>query len=287
MNTHKLDIGGVEGFLAVSPHITETVISNYQHIIFDTAMTEQTKQCSKCKKIKPLSEFGNNKSTKDKKTYRCLQCKRDYHKEKQYWRIRQKKFYEPDASLNEKACYSCKKILPINKFNKDRYNLDGYSTYCKDCQSKNGKHYRNTASGIYTFIKSRQRLFRKRGLQRSKPVTISRKDFINWYEAEPKVCVYCDIPEDKLMILPEHYKMNRKRLAIDCRDNEKGYVSGNIVLACDRCNNMKKDVLNFNEMREIGQKYIKPRWKQLVITQAIRILEYEINQHDEECKTNV
>ena len=37
-----------------------------------------SKQCTKCKETKPLIEFGNSKSTTDKKTYWCLECKREH-----------------------------------------------------------------------------------------------------------------------------------------------------------------------------------------------------------------
>jgi hypothetical protein len=40
-----------------------------------------------------------------------------------------------------------------------------------------------------------------------------------------------------------------------------GYVNGNICLACARCNLIKSNVLSFQEAREIGQRYVKPKWK--------------------------
>lgn len=41
-----------------------------------------SKVCTKCGVEKPLSEFGKSKNTKDGKTVWCLQCKRDYAKQR-------------------------------------------------------------------------------------------------------------------------------------------------------------------------------------------------------------
>lgn len=66
------------------------------------------------------------------------------------------------------------------------------------------------------------------------------------------------------MVLPEHYKMNRERLAIDCKVNDLEYRKGNIVLSCGRCNSVKGDIWDDITFREIAQKYIKPLWIKLL-----------------------
>lgn len=43
-------------------------------------------------------------------------------------------------------------------------------------------------------------------------------------------------------------------------NNELGYVEDNLVLACDTCNFTKSSVFNYEEFREIAQKYLKPKW---------------------------
>ncbi len=67
------------------------------------------------------------------------------------------------------------------------------------------------------------------------------------------------------MLLSEHYRMRRERLSVDCVENLLGYEQGNIVLACGRCNFIKGDVFNFEEMRALAQGHIKPKWIQLKI----------------------
>jgi len=51
------------------------------------------------------------------------------------------------------------------------------------------------------------------------------------------------------------------RLTVDRIDNSLSYSGENIVLSCPRCNMIKSNYFSFEEMREIGQKYVKPRWK--------------------------
>jgi hypothetical protein len=51
-------------------------------------------------------------------------------------------------------------------------------------------------------------------------------------------------------------------LTIDRKDNNFGYTSKNIVLACDICNVVKSNIFTEKEMLEIG-KIIKKRYKNL------------------------
>jgi len=51
------------------------------------------------------------------------------------------------------------------------------------------------------------------------------------------------------------------RLTIDRIDNNFGYKINNIVLACGRCNLIKSNFFSSKEMKEIGQKYVKTKWK--------------------------
>ena len=89
-------------------------------------------------------------------------------------------------------------------------------------------------------------------------VHISRKDFIEWYDSQEKICAYCDIPEEHLELMRTDFDGRINRLEIDCVDNDLGYVSGNLALSCHRCNFVKLNFFSFDEMREIAQKYFKP-----------------------------
>ena len=162
-----------------------------------------------------------------------------------------------------KACTHCGEEKPITEFSKHRHSPDGYAYQCKKCNAKRAKEWRSTPSGIYTNITGRSNHYKKTGTKVYKPVKISRKDFINWYNSQPKKCVYCDILEEDVMLLSEHYRMNRERLSVDCVENLNGYYEENMVLACGRCNFIKGDVFDFDEMRALAQGHIKPKWIQL------------------------
>ena len=76
----------------------------------------------------------------------------------------------------------------------------------------------------------------------------------------PQVCHYCDLPKKYLKAFMQAYKSRWFRLTIDCKDNEAGYISGNLVLACDKCNSIKSNILSYEDMKFIGQTFIKPIW---------------------------
>lgn len=101
---------------------------------------------------------------------------------------------------------------------------------------------------------------KRNALIRKLPIKITQNEFIEWWNSQEQICVYCEIPIERLSILNRNKKMI-KRLSIDRLDNEKGYEKGNLALACLQCNFIKSNLFSFEEMREIGQKYIKPKWQ--------------------------
>ena len=160
-----------------------------------------------------------------------------------------------------KICTYCDTEKPISSFSKHRLSKDGHAYQCKECNAKRAKIWRRTPAGIYSNIRGGQRYYKKHGTRNHKPVTITQEEFVKWYNAQPKECVYCGIEESNLGIWINNYNRCAKRLTIDCKDNNKGYVLGNIVLSCFICNFIKGNMFSFEEMREIGQKYVRPRWE--------------------------
>lgn len=53
---------------------------------------------------------------------------------------------------------------------------------------------------------------------------------------------------------------NKFGLEIDRKDSRVGYTLDNMVWACHRCNLVKSEFLDYNEMKEIGINYIQPKW---------------------------
>jgi len=124
-----------------------------------------------------------------------------------------------------------------------------------------GRKYRGTTDGIYGLIKGRQKYYHTHDMNKQKPLIISKDDFTEWYENEPKICVYCGIKEDELELVDDPFMNKYKRLTVDCKDNDLGYVNGNLVLCCRRCNTLKIDFFTYEEFKEIGKRFVAKRWK--------------------------
>lgn len=75
-----------------------------------------------------------------------------------------------------------------------------------------------------------------------------------------KNCEYCNISENNLPVL----KLKPKYLTMDKKNPNGDYTLDNVCLACMRCNMLKGNVLSYDEMKEIGEKYLKPKWERLL-----------------------
>lgn len=100
----------------------------------------------------------------------------------------------------------------------------------------------------------------KRGAEKRNILILEKKEFIKWHDTQKKICYYCGLKEEELSIVKGIRKTNR--LSIDRKDNSIGYETGNMVLACYTCNNIKNNFLTEQDMIEIGKKYIAPKWRE-------------------------
>lgn len=166
--------------------------------------------------------------------------------------------------MQTKYCKKCNKVLPIERFSKDKKIKDGHAFYCKECANEYARQYRQTPSGIYQLLKGRQEYLHKRNDSRSKPFNLTRQEFIDWYNSQELKCGYCDIPEEKWYLMANKYGSNWFRLTVDCMDNDIGYNINNLILACAKCNLIKQNILSHDEMRYIGQNFVKPKWQRLL-----------------------
>jgi len=163
--------------------------------------------------------------------------------------------------IEDKYCPRCKTTKPLSEFGKSKQNKDGKNGWCLICCRAVSKAYRGTPAGIYQNIKGRSNFYGRR-------FNMTKDEFINWYENEPKNCVYCDVPEWVLPSLGDSNNQKRTKLNIDRVINEVGYQIDNLVLSCTRCNYIKSDFFTFDEMREIAQKYVKPHWVPILEKQS-------------------
>ena len=162
--------------------------------------------------------------------------------------------------MQTKRCSKCKQEKPVSEFGKKPKSKSGYGSHCKQCNCKYNEKYRDTIQGIYNAIKARQRYLKKKNDPTTKPFVVSFNEFKELFEKETK-CHYCHLPvKDWHKIIDSHLPRT-KRLSVDCMNNELGYVSGNIVLACYRCNNIKNNFFSYEDFKEIAEKYIKPVWE--------------------------
>jgi len=88
----------------------------------------------------------------------------------------------------------------------------------------------------------------------------TKEQFIEWHINQNKNCFYCDIPLEIWELLYSGHQ-NKFSLSIDRKDGDLGYTPFNMVFACSQCNIIKNNILTSSEMREIAQKYIKPKWE--------------------------
>lgn len=153
-----------------------------------------------------------------------------------------------------KTCTLCGETKSEAKFGRHRAMKDGLSYWCKKCTRKRAKSYRETGNGIYTQIKARSKYYKRHKFN------ISREDFLMWYNSQPQVCHYCGLPKKHLKTFMQKYGSRWFRLTIDCKDNEAGYIAGNLVLACDKCNSIKSNILSYEDMKYIGETFVKPKW---------------------------
>ena len=117
-------------------------------------------------------------------------------------------------------------------------------------QLKNFRHNRSI-SGIFSHLKFSAK---KRNIE----FKILKDKFVIWYNNQQKICYYCgrSIEETKNDI-----GLNSKnyRLSIDRKNNTEGYELNNIVLACNRCNNIKGSYFSSDEMLIIAKEILNKR----------------------------
>ena len=161
---------------------------------------------------------------------------------------------------------------------------DRHASICKDCvrkyqqqekikvsksrsakkwrKSKRGKEYlkkyRVKGETIYAVLQRRLKRDGNLDLLR-----INQSNFLRWYDKQEKACYYCSMPLGLVGDISKSFGIPFRRLQIERKNPLRGYEKGNIVLACPLCNVVKQDIITYRGMREIGKKYIKPKWQKL------------------------
>lgn len=84
---------------------------------------------------------------------------------------------------------------------------------------------------------------------------ITRKEFDQWLNETPSACRYCGVSSQQLKMS----KSSKPYLTVDRMNNDVGYCTANICLACHRCNNNKSNFFTFEQWDKIAEECIKPR----------------------------
>lgn len=164
--------------------------------------------------------------------------------------------------IEVKICTKCKEEKELNQF----YNFK--SMWCKRCHIDNS-------------IQNQKKPYRKEYLKEawSKPgmifshkkanakkeailFNITKEQFISWYIAQKLQCSYCGLKPEYFKMTEDKHLMGKINLGLDRVDNNLGYEISNIVLCCNRCNSIKGEFFTREEMRFIGSRFVKPRWRQ-------------------------
>jgi len=169
--------------------------------------------------------------------------------------------------MRTKKCTKCGAVKSLSEFGKHSNSKDDHAWRCLECARKYARKRIRTPDGIYDALNSGRRHYQKN----PKRILISRKEFNEWYDLQPQVCHYCDLPKKHLKSFMQAYGSRWFRFTIDCIDNEMGYALGNLVLACDKCNSVKSNILSHDEMKYVGKFFIKPKWQEyLGITSTVK-----------------
>ena len=158
--------------------------------------------------------------------------------------------------MKRKICTICKIKKSISEFNNYKRGKNGKESRCKKCSSKatrkwfksnKGQTYYQLPQSIYRYLKCRAK-------QRNLSFKISCEDFINWYDNELKICIYCKRTAQEAI---KDYNGYHTRLSIDRKDNNAGYQLDNMVLCCYNCNVIKGNRYSYKEMQQIAKVIIK------------------------------
>ncbi len=99
---------------------------------------------------------------------------------------------------------------------------------------------------------------KSRAKRKNLPVTISYE-----YYRQLKLgdCFYCGVSNMLLKFYCELLNVNTAWMTIDRKNNDLGYTPDNVVSACFLCNKIKGSFFSTEEMKEIGEKYVAPKFK--------------------------
>jgi len=217
--------------------------------------------CPKCKIEKEEIEFCKCKSTKSGLQVYCKPCSkiiRTIRKEK--LKIYHRGYYLKNRDkVSENYLNNRKKYLNKAKQYREehpeiikKYREEHRTEILEKLRNYNMKNKGKiklmylTPRGVYIRLKTTSKF-------RNIELAISEKDFINWYDNQEKKCHYCNRTLEEIKQDNREQDKHKTKMSIDRKDNDRGYITDNIVLACTRCNLIKGNYFTEQEMLKIGK----------------------------------
>lgn len=150
-----------------------------------------------------------------------------------------------------KWCPKCQTIKSADRFRKNKSQASGLVSYCKDC--------RDILDPVdYEKLRNRDRN-KDIGRRYNLAIGLAKKHKREWsisFELFSKLmqekCHYC------------HWDLNTTGYGLDRVNNDLGYIPDNVLPCCAVCNAVKSNILNYDEMVEVGLLIDKFKQKRLL-----------------------
>lgn len=130
-----------------------------------------------------------------------------------------------------RRCCICREIKAITDFAKDARQKSGYDRRCLVCTRARAMVRAHSTKGRYDFGKS---LAKRRNYEWA--LTLAEFEQLISFP-----CIYCNGP------------LNPTSIALDRKDNYKGYTVDNAAPCCSRCNMVKGHNFTYDEMIMLGK----------------------------------
>lgn len=135
--------------------------------------------------------------------------------------------------------YSCNECGLISKERNDKFKHR--KGLCKDCLFKNkSKEYVKNADLELVGANIMYDRFNKRYAKKGLHCNIKGKELLNLLKAN---CHYCnEEPSNEMNYKQKYFSYTFKYNGLDRIDSSKGYIKGNVVTCCKKCNLAKSDL---------------------------------------------
>jgi len=97
--------------------------------------------------------------------------------------------------------------------------------------------------------------------KRNLEFSLTYEEFVNFTKTD--TCHYCE--GQVVWVKHGHDGNTFGPYNLDRKDNTRGYVTGNLVVCCHRCNRVKSNYFSYEEMLELGKTIRKMRESKLAM----------------------